>query len=113
MTREEVYDSILEMLEGGETITKTQICMRLGIPHNESNDRMIRLVISKIAREYPIISVSAGKGYSLAKDADSILHQIHENDKRARKVRERNAPLYEALGKFGITDRLWGGNANV
>lgn len=112
MTREEAHERILEMLKSGETITRTQICMRLGIPHNSSNDRLVRFAISEIAKEYPIISVSAGKGYSLAKDADSILHQIRENDKRARKTQERNAPLYKALEQFGITERLWGTGTN-
>lgn len=113
MTNNEIYEGILNMLREEKPVTRMQICMRLGITHNSTNDRTVRKVIADIATKYPVISVSAERGYTLAKDAASIQHQINENEKRARMIKKRNEPLYKALVKYPFTERIWGDEANV
>lgn len=62
----------------------------------ETNERTVRLWISDIAKEYPVISPSKDIGYKIAtneSDIRAVFHQLKENQSRADKILERNKPL--------------------
>ena len=87
-------DLIKERLENEETLYKKALIYQYGL-----SERFIRLIISDIAKELPIISLSHQKGYRLATQQDEIeiRKQIKELTSRQEKLELRKRPLREKL----------------
>ena len=91
----ETYKRIFrERLENGETLLKKQLVKQYGI-----HERQIRLYISELASELPIISLSYKRGYRLATEEDEIeiRKAIKELTHRQEKLELRKRPLREKL----------------
>ena len=91
----EIYKTIFkERLENGETLLKKQLVRQYNI-----HERQIRLYISELASEMPIIALSHKKGYRLATEDDEIEIQkaIKELTHRQEKLELRKRPLREKL----------------
>lgn len=81
-----------------ELITKEYLCNVLGI-----GDREVRKIISKLAFEIPIVSLSNQKGYFLATDEtciEDIEHQINDLNSRIKFLKERKKPLFKLWKKL-------------
>ncbi len=91
----EIYKKIFrEKLESGETLFKKQLIRQFNI-----HERQIRLYISELASEMPIIALSHKRGYRLATENDEIeiRKQIKELTHRQEKLELRKRPLREKL----------------
>ena len=76
-----------------ELITKEYLCNVLGV-----SERKIRDLISQIASEMPIISLSTQKGYYLANEetcVEDLEHQINDLNSRIKFLKARKKPLFK------------------
>ena len=86
------------------TVTKQDVCVHLGIKCNLSGERKARKLLSKIAADHSVISLSSEKGYAIVQDAHTDLEtyklrrQEQENISRARETLRRNIPIWKSLG---------------
>lgn len=95
--REKLCKELLAYLQAAEkSATREELSLLLFGAYNTSNDRKTREVVSVLAKRYPIISLSHGKGYKLAKskvDLDEVIHQWKEFDSRQSEIEKRKIPL--------------------
>lgn len=95
--RNKLCEELLSYLQAAErSATREELSMLLFGAYNSSNDRKTREVVSVLAKRYPIISLSHGKGYKLAKtkdDLDEVVHQWKEFDSRQNEIEKRKIPL--------------------
>lgn len=80
-------------------VTRDEIARRVNC-----SDRTARYIISAIALEYPVISLSDGTGYRIAtkrEDVEDAVHAAKENAKRAREILKRNAQLDQFIQSQG------------
>lgn len=79
----------------------------LGFEGSKTNiDRKIRDLISKIAKHYPVISLSDSNGYRIANkdfnigDVNDCFHQLKDLSSRMLELSKRCEPLEKYLKKY-------------
>lgn len=90
----QLAQKILTLLQENEYCTRRHLAVELDV-----TDRTVRLLVSRLAQTYPIISSSKnGKGYKLAKgylDLTETAHAIAELESRIIELDKRLHPLLD------------------
>lgn len=88
---------LLKKLITKKAQTRRELLHKLGLAYNSCNDRQLREWLSQLKKELPIISLSSGRGYRLAKNAEDAKIQIRENNHRAKEILKNNLGLKKYL----------------
>ena len=70
--------------------------------HFNTGERQIRDMVALLAKKKPVVSVSSGKGYAVARrvhDYDDVRHAWQEIDSRIAELEERKKPLIDFCEK--------------
>lgn len=84
-----------------DVATKEEMLDFLG--WNKSKDRQLRNLLSIIGQRKPLISVSSGKGYKIAKDESDLREVEHtwaELSSRIEEIQKRIEPLIKFYDKY-------------
>lgn len=96
-------DAVVHWMEERDYWYREELSAYLGWDFTVVGDRKTRAVIAKIAKKYPMISLSNGRGYKLVKmdkyreSKMQMQAQIEENKHRATEILKRNKPLLQAI----------------